>query len=81
MLWASLVHGFSIIGLIDLRNVVASISCDKAAWDAILNNRAVQDLRGSISVGHMQQIYLTKFSKYIRLFPWLLCMINQLLVK
>ncbi|XP_071936096.1 uncharacterized protein [Coffea arabica] len=39
-----------------LQNLVASISCDKAVWDAILNNRAVQDLGGSISADYLDII-------------------------
>ncbi|XP_071936097.1 uncharacterized protein [Coffea arabica] len=39
-----------------VQNLVASISCDKAVWDAILNNRAVQDLGGSISADYLDII-------------------------
>ncbi|XP_027106517.1 uncharacterized protein [Coffea arabica] len=39
-----------------VQNLVASISCDKAVWDAILNNRAVQDLGGSISADFLDII-------------------------
>lgn len=31
-----------------VRKVVLSISSDKAVWDAVLSNKAVQDLRGSL---------------------------------
>lgn len=31
-----------------VRKVVMSISSDKAVWDAVLSNKAVQDLRGSL---------------------------------
>ncbi|CDP16378.1 unnamed protein product [Coffea canephora] len=43
--------------VLKLQNVVASISCDKAVWDAILNNRAVQDLRDSISAELCLNVY------------------------
>ncbi|XP_071939336.1 uncharacterized protein [Coffea arabica] len=39
-----------------VQNMVVSISCDNAVWDAILNNRAVQDIRGSISADYTEQI-------------------------
>ncbi|KAL0347635.1 UNVERIFIED_CONTAM: hypothetical protein Scaly_1779500 [Sesamum calycinum] len=32
-----------------LQNMIVSISCDNAVWKAILSNKAVQELRGSIS--------------------------------
>nr|GLL34471.1 uncharacterized protein LOC109155570 isoform X2 [Ipomoea trifida] len=34
-----------------VQKMVLSIACDKAVWDAILNNPAVQDLQGLLSAG------------------------------
>ncbi|KAI3449075.1 hypothetical protein Pfo_005740 [Paulownia fortunei] len=39
-----------------LLNMVISISCDKAVWEAILSNKAVQDLRGSIPAAKEEKL-------------------------
>ncbi|KAG6434478.1 hypothetical protein SASPL_106115 [Salvia splendens] len=45
-----------------LQNLVTSISCDEAVWKAMLSNKAVGDLRGSISAAKEEKLvsYLEK---------------------
>ncbi|PIN08488.1 hypothetical protein CDL12_18936 [Handroanthus impetiginosus] len=39
-----------------LRDLIVSLSCDKAIWEAILSNKAVQDLQGSISAAKKEKL-------------------------
>lgn len=39
-----------------LQNLVVSISCDKAVWEAILSNEAVHDLQWSLAAGNCEEI-------------------------
>ncbi|XP_027112950.1 uncharacterized protein [Coffea arabica] len=55
-----------------VQNLVASISCDKAVWDAILNNRAVQDLGGSISAEQRTQASSEQADIASLIFKWIL---------
>ncbi|KAL1546498.1 hypothetical protein AAHA92_23087 [Salvia divinorum] len=42
-----------------LQNLVTSLSCDEAVWKAMLSNKAVGDLRGSISAAKEEKLVIS----------------------
>ncbi|KAL3537041.1 hypothetical protein ACH5RR_000407 [Cinchona calisaya] len=55
-----------------VQNMVVSISCDKAVWNAILNNNAVKNLQGSLSAGEKMQTFTEEADIANLILKWIL---------
>jgi hypothetical protein len=47
-----------------MQKMVMSLSCDKAVWNAVMNNEAVQDFRRSLHDGMLHETFMYMHESY-----------------